>query len=155
VIPAAIRFRLEGVSLVCLLTAMIAVWGTAHGYGPFAKHGPVHNAILLQRFRAVLSVSGTLAAVINERTHAEYALRNLSGRPLRLLSQFQTPTAPRRVSRFFRVRLPTGCPVERITHSTSDWLMLFEPTLSIVDGAQSKCFVDRLSTPLFAASVDS
>jgi signal transduction histidine kinase len=85
VIWAAIRFRLEGVSLVCLLTAMIAVWGTAHGYGPFVKHGPIHDAILLQLFLAVLSVSGlTLAAVINERTHAEYALRNLSGRLLRI-----------------------------------------------------------------------
>jgi signal transduction histidine kinase len=64
---------------------MIAVWGTAHGNGPFVKHDPVHNAILLQSFLAVLSVSGlSLAAVISERARAEYALRNLSGRLMRL-----------------------------------------------------------------------
>ena len=81
VIWAAIRFRLVGASLVCLLVAIIAVWGTAHGNGPFVKHDPVHNAILLQSFLAVLSVSGlSLAAVISERARAEDALRDLSGR---------------------------------------------------------------------------
>ena len=60
VIWAAIRFRLVGASIVCLLVAMIAVWGTAHGNGPFVKHDPVHNAILLQSFLAVLSVTGVM-----------------------------------------------------------------------------------------------
>ncbi len=85
VIWAAIRFRLIGVSMICFLIAMIAVWGTAHGNGPFVKHNPVHDAVLLQLFLAVLSVSGLcLAAVIVERTQAEYALRTLSGRLLQL-----------------------------------------------------------------------
>lgn len=85
VIWAAIRFRLVGASIVCLLVAMIAVWGTAHGNGPFVKHDPIHNAILLQSFLAVLSVSGlSLAAVISERARAEYALRNLSRRLMQL-----------------------------------------------------------------------
>ena len=85
VIWAAIRFRLLGASIVCLLIAMIAVWGTAQGNGPFVKHDPVHNAVLLQSFLAVLSVSGlSLAAVISERARAEYALRNLSGRLMQL-----------------------------------------------------------------------
>src|SRR5712692_11494162 len=37
---------------------------------------------------------------------------HVPSRPLMrsLLSQFQTPTAPRRVSRFFRVWLPAGLP---------------------------------------------
>src|SRR6516164_6045638 len=37
-----------------------------------------------------------------------------------LLSQFQTPTTPRRVRRFFRVWMPTGLPVTqpvRLAHS--------------------------------------
>src|SRR6266568_1157084 len=85
VIWAAIRFRVVGASIVCLLVAMIAVWGTAHGNGPFVKHDPVQNAILLQSFIAVLSMSGlSLAAVIGERARAEYALRNLSGRLMQL-----------------------------------------------------------------------
>jgi len=44
---------------------------------------------------------------------------------------------------FFGSGRPTGCPIERITQPTSDWLMLFEPTLSIVDAAQLKCFLGR------------
>jgi hypothetical protein len=38
--------------------------------------------------------------------------------------------------RFFRVWRPAGCPAEPITQSTSDWLILLEPILSIVDGAK-------------------
>jgi two-component system, NarL family, sensor histidine kinase FusK len=82
---AAIRFRLIGASLICLAIALIAVWGTAHGKGPFVSHQPVHNAVLLQLFLAVLSISGlALSAVINERTRAESALRSLSGRLMRI-----------------------------------------------------------------------
>ncbi len=82
---AAIRFRLIGASLICLAIALIAVWGTAHGKGPFVSHQPVHNAVLLQLFPAVLSISGlTISAVINERTRAESALRSLSGRLMRI-----------------------------------------------------------------------
>jgi len=85
VLWAAIRFRLIGSSLACLLIAMIAVWGTAHGKGPFVSHTPVHNAVLLQFFLVVLSVTGlVLSAVISERTRAEFALRSLSGRLMRI-----------------------------------------------------------------------
>ena len=54
------------------------------------------------------------------------------------LSQFQTPTTPRRVVGFFGSGCPAGCPAEPITQSTSDWLILLEPILSIVDGAEAK-----------------
>jgi signal transduction histidine kinase len=82
---AAIRFRVIGASLACLVMAIIAVWGTAHGKGPFASHTALHNAVLLQLFLAVLAVKGlVLSAVINERTSAESALRNLSGRLMRI-----------------------------------------------------------------------
>jgi signal transduction histidine kinase len=85
VLWAAIRFRLIGAALICLLIAIVAVWGTAQGKGPFVSHTAVHNAVLLQLFLAVLSISGlALSAVINERTKAEDALRNLSGRLMRL-----------------------------------------------------------------------
>src|SRR5947209_20490398 len=42
-----------------------------------------------------------------------------------LLSQSQTPTAPRRAVGFFRSDCLTGCPAVLITQSTSDWLILF------------------------------
>lgn len=70
VIWAALRFRVAGAAVAGLLSASVAVWGTAHGYGPFVNHSPLHNAVLLQMFVAVISLTGLiLAAVINEREH--------------------------------------------------------------------------------------
>jgi len=55
-----------------------------------------------------------------------------------LLSQFQTPTAPRRVSRFFRVWLPHRSP-RRADHSAYFGVARFiSPILSAVDGNQTK-----------------
>jgi PAS domain S-box-containing protein len=68
VIWAAIRFRVAGAAVAGLLSASFAVWGTAHGFGPFVNHTPLHIAMLLQVFVAVTSLTGLiLAAVINER----------------------------------------------------------------------------------------
>jgi len=70
IIWAALRFRVAGAAVACLLSASFAVWGTAHGFGPFVKHTPLHNAMLLQVFVAVTSLTGLiLAAVINEREY--------------------------------------------------------------------------------------
>ncbi len=50
------------------LISGIAVWGTAHGVGPFIKGNSLQNATLLQSFLGVTAVSGmVLAAVIAER----------------------------------------------------------------------------------------
>jgi PAS domain S-box-containing protein len=65
---AAIRFRVAGAAVTSLLVATVAVWGTAHGFGPFVSHTQLHNAMLLQIFIAVISLTGLmLAALINER----------------------------------------------------------------------------------------
>ena len=45
--------------------------------------------------------------------------------------------------RFFQVWRPAGRPAKPITQSTSDWLILIEPTLSIVDIAEVKLLADR------------
>jgi hypothetical protein len=59
-----------------------------------------------------------------------------------LLSQFQTPTAPRRVSRFFRVRLLFRSPC-RADHSAYFGLTRFIlPILSAVDVRQTKYLFD-------------
>src|SRR5207302_646820 len=72
VIWAAIRFRVAGVGIASLLIAAFAVWGTGHGNGPFVRHDPLHNAVLLQVFIAVTSVTGLiLAAIITERARAQ------------------------------------------------------------------------------------
>jgi len=64
-----------------------------------------------------------------------------------LLSQSQTPTDPRRAVGFFGSGCPTGCPAKLITQSTSDWLILFEPILSIVDGGNHSPQVGRCQRP--------
>jgi len=70
IIWAALRFRVAGAAVADLLSASFAVWGTAHGFGPFVSHTPLHNAMLLQLFVALTALTGLiLAAVINEREH--------------------------------------------------------------------------------------
>ncbi len=70
IIWAALRFRVAGAAVAGLLSASFAVWGTAHGFGPFVNHTPLRNAVLLQVFVAVTALTGLiLAAVINEREH--------------------------------------------------------------------------------------
>jgi len=78
VIWAAIRFGVGGVALCTLFIAIIATVETAFGSGPFAGDTPFLNAVLLDIFFGVLSVSGiTLAAVIAEREHAEHERERL------------------------------------------------------------------------------
>jgi len=72
VIWASIRFGVSGATLATLIVATIATVETAFGSGPFAQNTPLTNAVLLDVFFAVLSVSGmTLAAVIAEREQTE------------------------------------------------------------------------------------
>ncbi len=72
VLWAAIRFGVGGCALSTLLIAVIATAKTALGIGPFAQDTPLTNALLLQAFFGVLSLSGlALAAVIAEREDLE------------------------------------------------------------------------------------
>jgi PAS domain S-box-containing protein len=67
VIWAAVRFGVGGATLAVLLTATIATVATAYGSGPFAQDTPFKNAVLLDLYFVVLSVSGlVLAAVVVE-----------------------------------------------------------------------------------------
>jgi len=70
---AAIRFGVSGAALAALLIASIATVSAAYGLGPFAQNDTFTNAVLLDVFFAVLSLSGiTLAVVIAEREQAEH-----------------------------------------------------------------------------------
>jgi PAS domain S-box-containing protein len=89
VIWAAIRFGVSGAALSTLLVATIATVETALGSGPFAQNTPLTNAVLLDVFFAVLSVSGmTLSAAIAEREQAErereLLIREQAGMEVRL-----------------------------------------------------------------------
>ncbi len=68
VIWAAIRFGVSGEVLATFLIALIVTVSTESGSGPFATNTPLVNAVLLDVFFGVLSVTGlTLAAVCVER----------------------------------------------------------------------------------------
>lgn len=68
---AAVRFGVMGAGLSVFVIATVATVETALGSGPFATSTPFTNAVLLDAFFAVLSVTGiTLASVIAEREQA-------------------------------------------------------------------------------------
>ena len=68
VLWGAIRFEVQGSAAVSFLSSAVAVWGTARGFGLVINGGTQQNAILLQAFIGVASVSGlVLASVITER----------------------------------------------------------------------------------------
>jgi PAS domain S-box-containing protein len=68
---AAIRFGVSGAALSIVIVATIATVETALGSGPFAINGPFTNAVLLDVFFGVLSITGlALAAVCAEREQA-------------------------------------------------------------------------------------
>jgi PAS domain S-box-containing protein len=78
VLWAAIRFGVRGCASSTLVIAVIATAETAMGSGPFAQDTPLTNALLLQAFFVVLSLSGlTLAAVTTEREDLESARQHL------------------------------------------------------------------------------
>jgi PAS domain S-box-containing protein len=72
VIWAAIRFGMAETALSIVLVATIATVETALGRGPFATNTPLMNAVLLDVFFVVVSVTGLiLAAAIAERERTE------------------------------------------------------------------------------------
>lgn len=64
VLWGAIRFETPGAAIVSFLISAVAVWGTAHGFGPFIKGNSLQNATLLQSFLGVTSVSGVVVAAV-------------------------------------------------------------------------------------------
>lgn len=73
---AAFRFGHHGTTLVVLLLSAVAVWGTQHGFGPFARGTPNESLLLVQLFIGVCSLTMMfLAAVIEERRAAGITLK--------------------------------------------------------------------------------
>jgi two-component system sensor kinase FixL len=73
---AAVRFGVPGASASLLVVTLISIWGTAHGWGPFASRSPLENARSLQIFLLVICITQLcLAAALEERRKAEEALR--------------------------------------------------------------------------------
>ena len=88
---AALRFGPSGTSAATAVVSSLAIWGTAHGGGPFAG-GTFHEGVLaLQTFMSI--VAGTvlvLAAVVAERKRAELRLVTHDA-TTRVLAEMATP----------------------------------------------------------------
>jgi signal transduction histidine kinase/integral membrane sensor domain MASE1 len=80
---AALRFGVQGASFAAFVLAGIAVWYTAHGFGPFAivSDSMKEQFLQVQSFvGAALACSLVPATVIAERTEAEEKLRTSESR---------------------------------------------------------------------------
>ena len=68
---AALRFRLNGAAPCAVIVVAIAIYSTAHGYGPFSGHGFFTDMVSFQAFDASAALTALLLAVIiTERDHA-------------------------------------------------------------------------------------
>jgi integral membrane sensor domain MASE1 len=74
---AATRFTQLGTVSAALVIAVVAIWGTTNGLGPFSGYGDLNmNLLNLQVYLCVLSATGlVLALAIAKRQAAESALR--------------------------------------------------------------------------------
>ena len=73
---AALRFGLGGMSASMLVIAILAIWGTMQGRGPFLTQTPSENAVALQLFILVAATPLMLLAVaIDDERRSKEALR--------------------------------------------------------------------------------
>jgi signal transduction histidine kinase/CheY-like chemotaxis protein len=78
---AAYRFGPRETTAAALVLAIIADWGTLHGFGPFARDDPNESLLLLQAFMGVAAVtSEALAAAVLDRQRAETKVRTTEQR---------------------------------------------------------------------------
>jgi diguanylate cyclase (GGDEF)-like protein/PAS domain S-box-containing protein len=72
---SALRFSLREAGTALVLVAAIAVFGTAHGSGPFVTDSPSLNILLLQSYLAVAALTTlSLCAAVWERKFAQQAM---------------------------------------------------------------------------------
>ena len=106
---AAIRFGVSGAALATFFVATIATLETALGSGPFAQNSPFVNAVLLDVFFAVLSVSGmALSSVIAERKQAEVERERLVREQAALETQLQLSAVVQSSDERFRLAAQAG-----------------------------------------------
>jgi len=77
VIWGALRFQQRGASLVTNVIALLAVWGTSHGTGPFVVEHPVDSLVRWCAFAIVVAVTGMLLATsVAEQQRAQAAAKS-------------------------------------------------------------------------------
>jgi diguanylate cyclase (GGDEF)-like protein len=76
---AAFRFGRRTAATAIGALAIIATWGTLHGYGPFARNSQNTSLMLLQSFMAIAALTTMiLAAEATEHRRAEEHVRHLA-----------------------------------------------------------------------------
>ena len=77
---AASRFGQREAALATLVLSGPAIWGTLHGFGPFARNNQNESLLLLQGFLGVGAImTMVLASEVKERRRAENDARILAG----------------------------------------------------------------------------
>ncbi|HKP03739.1 MAG TPA: MASE1 domain-containing protein [Chthoniobacterales bacterium] len=73
---AAVRFKARGATAAIAVVTFLAIWGGAHGRGPFSDNSAEENALSVQLFLIFMSLPLLfLAALIEERDSGVKALR--------------------------------------------------------------------------------
>jgi diguanylate cyclase (GGDEF)-like protein len=76
---AAFRFGRRKAATASAALAVVATWGTYHGYGPFARSSENTSLLLLQSFMAIAALTAlVLAAESTEHRRAEEHVRHLA-----------------------------------------------------------------------------
>jgi PAS domain S-box-containing protein len=79
----ALRFGVKGSALALFVLALIAIWNTGHGRGPFAEPGvpPRDHLLIVQFFLSSVALAAlALSAALAERRAAQDALRENEAR---------------------------------------------------------------------------
>lgn len=107
---AAFRFGRRKAATAIAFLAIIATWGTIHGYGPFARTSPNTSLLLLQSFMGIAALTTmVLAAESTEHRHAEEHVRHLADSdPLTGLANYRrlVEALDAEIKRFNRSRTP-------------------------------------------------
>src|SRR4029077_18544824 len=81
VIWTAFRFTQRETATGIFILSAIAIWGTLHGFGPFAEETENQSLLALQYWTAVVTITAmALSAGMAKRGHAEEALRQSEAR---------------------------------------------------------------------------
>ena len=73
----AYRFQIVGTTAAISLISIIAIWGTAHGHGPFVEQTAFESELVLQNFTLIITVTLLIfSAILKERDLFEIKLVN-------------------------------------------------------------------------------
>ncbi len=83
---SAFRFGLRGAITTVFVISAVAVWGTLHGFGPFAMQNPNDSLLLLQAFMGIVTITNLiLASVVAENKKSAQDLYDLNARKSAIL----------------------------------------------------------------------